>query len=430
MLARRELKRVGACVAALLIAGCSRPTAPQTAIPTVAPTVTPTLAAKPEDSVVMKPDPEMGDGGVSTFYDPQGPAPAKPGTLIRAEPLAPELSLAKAGVAYRILYSSTEGLAAKTTVAVSGAIFLPKGKAPKEGWPLIAWAHGAVGVADVCAPSWNKRSARDAEQLNHWLGQGYAVVASDFQGLGTPGGHPYLATRPEAYSMLDAIRAVEGEERYELSTKVVLVGQSQGAGAAFATAGEAPVYAPEIDIRGTVATAAPYVTVASAPALRDPEAIDGALGYSLFQLYTVKLAEPAFDMDAYLADVSKPTMELTRTACLDAVWSSVEKEKLSHARAFKQDPTTVMSRYAPLTAYASLKPKGPVFMGIGGLDQDAPPEEQARLFHDACKAGAAIERRIYPKLDHAATASGSLKDATAFVKKVLAGEKVAGNCGR
>lgn len=430
MRANRTTTLAAAFAAVLTLTACGKQTAPQTAIPTVEPTVTPTLAAKSEDVTVVKADPAMGDGGVSAFYDPQGPAPAKPGTLIRAEPLVADLSLAKAGDAYRILSSSTDGMAGKATVAVSGALFLPKGKAPAEGWPLIAWAHGTVGIADVCAPSWNQRSVRDADYLNHWLGQGYAVVASDYQGLGAPGGHPYLATRPEAYSVLDAIRAVQGEVRYALSSKVVVVGQSQGAGAAFATAGEAPVYAPEIDLRGTVATGTPYFTATSSPATRDPNAVEGVFAYTLLILHTVKQAEPAFDMDAYLADAARPTMELTRTACLGAVWESILKEKLSQAKAFKQDPTTVVARYYPLLAYASLKPKGPVFMGTGGKDHDVPPQGQQRLFEDACKAGAVIERHVYPALDHSGTVNGSLKDSTPFVKKAFAGEKIVGNCAK
>ena len=51
----------------------------------------------------------------------------------------------------------------------------------------MAWAHGTVGIADKCAPSWAGRSQRDVDYLNHWLGQGYVVVASDYQGLGVPG---------------------------------------------------------------------------------------------------------------------------------------------------------------------------------------------------------------------------------------------------
>ena len=85
--------------------------------------------------------------------------------------------------------------------------------------------------------------------LKTWLDQGYAIVASDYQGLGTKGTHPYLATKPASYSTLDAIRAVQNSD-FPLSDDIVVIGQSQGAAAAFATAGHAPEYAPELNIKG------------------------------------------------------------------------------------------------------------------------------------------------------------------------------------
>ncbi len=242
----------------------------------------------------ITPIPEQGDGGVSDFYNLAGPAPAKPGTLIRTEAQPADTGLAEAAQSMRILYSSTDGLDGKTPVAVSGSLFVPKGDAPAGGFPLIAWAHGTVGIADVCAPSNNKRSERDTKYLNHWLQQGYAVVASDYQGLGTPGGHPYLATRPASYSVLDSIRAVQGDPNLKLSKSVVLVGQSQGGGAAFATAGEAVTYAPDLDIRGTVATGTPYFTNDTAPAIRDPNAVSGVFAYSLYIMYLAEQADPSF----------------------------------------------------------------------------------------------------------------------------------------
>ncbi|MEY4269209.1 MAG: hypothetical protein RLZZ58_425, partial [Pseudomonadota bacterium] len=151
--------------------------------------------------------PELGDGGMPDFYRLAATPPARPGRLIRTEALTPAQSLEKAARSIRILYSSTDGVDGTTPIAVSGAIFVPAGAPQKGGWPVIAWAHGTVGVADLCAPSFNARSPRDAAYLNHWLAQGYAVVASDYQGLGVYGGHPYLATRPAAYSVLDSVRA-------------------------------------------------------------------------------------------------------------------------------------------------------------------------------------------------------------------------------
>jgi hypothetical protein len=36
---------------------------------------------------------------------------------------------------------------------VSAVVFVPDGKPPASGWPIIAWAHGTVGIAKDCAPS-------------------------------------------------------------------------------------------------------------------------------------------------------------------------------------------------------------------------------------------------------------------------------------
>jgi pimeloyl-ACP methyl ester carboxylesterase len=377
----------------------------------------------------IAPDPSQGDGGVADFYNPGGPAPEKAGTLIRSEPQPEGTGLAEASQSIRILYSSLDGLGdKKTPIAVSGTLFLPKGEAPAGGFPLIAWAHGTVGIADVCAPSNNKRSDRDTKYLNHWLSQGYAVVASDYQGLGTPGGHPYLATKPEAWSVLDSIRAVQGNPDFKLSKSVVLVGQSQGGGAAFATAGEAMAYAPDLDIRGTVATGTPYFTNDTAPAVRDPNAVSGVFAYSLYIMYLAEQVDPAFRIADYITDKAKPVIETTRTKCLMDAWKQIEDEKINQANAFVKDPTAELVKYYPLMTYSTLKVKGPVFMGTGGQDKDVPPPGQERLFSDACKAGAVIERHVYAKLDHSGTVNGSLADSTPFVKKAFAGEAISGNC--
>lgn len=386
-----------------------------------------TAQAEPAIPTIL-PVPEQGDGGVADFYNLAGPAPAKAGTLIRTEAQSEEASLAEAAQSMRILYSSIDGLDGKTPVAVSGSLFVPKGEAPAGGFPLIAWAHGTVGVADVCAPSNNKRSERDTKYLNHWLQQGYAVVASDYQGLGTPGGHPYLATRPASYSVLDGIRAVQSDPNLKLSKSVVLVGQSQGGGAAFATAGEAVTYAPELDIRGTVATGTPYFTNDTAPAVRDPNAVSPVFAYSLYIMYLAEQADPSFKIANYISDKAKPVIESTRTACFGQTAKLIMDEKISPANAFTKDPTPDTLKFYPLMSYSTLKVKGPVFLGTGGKDKDVPAPGQERLFKDACAAGAVIEHKVYPDLDHSGTVNGSLADSTPFVKKAFAGEPLTGNC--
>ena len=119
----------------------------------------------------------------ATHYE--GPVAPQGGTLISEVPLDPTLSVAGAGGAYRILYSTRDQ---HDQPAVSTAVvFTPKGPPPAGGWPTIAWAHGTVGLGDDCTPSALPRSTRDNEYLSHWLDQGYAIVGTDYVGLGTPG---------------------------------------------------------------------------------------------------------------------------------------------------------------------------------------------------------------------------------------------------
>ena len=43
---------------------------------------------------------------------------------------------------------------------------------------------------------------------------GYVVAATDYEGLGTPGVHPYLVGESEGRSVLDAARAARALERF------------------------------------------------------------------------------------------------------------------------------------------------------------------------------------------------------------------------
>ena len=64
----------------------------------------------------------------------------------------PKPSRSRVHLRKRILYPSTS--ASGTDVAVSGFFaHKPDGAPPEGGWPLIAWAHGTVGLGDSCAPS-------------------------------------------------------------------------------------------------------------------------------------------------------------------------------------------------------------------------------------------------------------------------------------
>jgi hypothetical protein len=99
-----------------------------------------------------------GDRGLSPFYAWTASLPAQPGVLLRTEPMPAQPELNAAAVAQHIFYASTDVRCKAGVVPVSGTLSLPRGTPPVGGWPLVAWAHGTLGVADVCAPSWAQHS--------------------------------------------------------------------------------------------------------------------------------------------------------------------------------------------------------------------------------------------------------------------------------
>ncbi len=90
----------------------------------------------------------------------------------------------------------------------TGLLYLPAGAAPAGGWPVVSWAHGTQGIADRCAPSVSGpyQPERDGRFLDQFLAQGYAVVAADYQGLGSPGDHAYLHVRTAARNAIDLVK--------------------------------------------------------------------------------------------------------------------------------------------------------------------------------------------------------------------------------
>lgn len=174
------------------------------------------------------------------------------GVLLSSTPIAG----APAGAsAFRIRYQSRAVGGERNQV--TGVIIVPKGAAPRGGRDVVAWAHGTSGVAESCAPSQSKALFESIAGLSQLLAAGYAVVATDYAGLGTPGPHPYLVGDGSAYSVLDSVRAAREFGRGSIGNRFVVWGESQGGHAALWTGQFARRYAPELQLVGVAAAAPP-----------------------------------------------------------------------------------------------------------------------------------------------------------------------------
>ena len=170
---------------------------------------------------------------MSAFYDAPQPLPAgKPGDLIRSESFD-DYDLPLSVNIVRILYHSRSAIG--QDVAVSGVVLFPADKkAPSGGWPVIAWAHGITGVARSCAPSL-RRNLGHGPFLSMYVNLGYAVVATDYTGLGTNFRSAFLDAPSNAMDVIASIPAAR-QALPQIGSRWIVMGAAEGGLAAIAVA--------------------------------------------------------------------------------------------------------------------------------------------------------------------------------------------------
>ena len=213
---------------------------------------TATIAAIALLSVVGFSTPTAEAGPLTGFYDTPVATvgTASPGEVLRTLPVNSPKGFGLGFDIERILYRSTD--THDDPMVVSGYSMTPTapwtGPGPR---PVIAYAPGTSGMADRCAGSVVLGTVGSSPAILPLLLAGYRVVATDYQGLGTPGGHTYLNRIASGRALLDAARTADDD------APVVLFGYSEGGFASGAAAELAATYAPELSIRGAYVGAPP-----------------------------------------------------------------------------------------------------------------------------------------------------------------------------
>lgn len=355
--------------------------------------------------------------------DYSGPIPGRSGTLIAQVPLAESLTLPAAAEAYRIQFSTPNQHGAMATS--TGAVFVPKGSAPAGGWPVISWAHGTVGMADACTPSAFPRSARDVTYLGHWLDQGYAVVAADYVGLGTPGLMSYLNGVTAAHAIVDAVMASHRMD-LPLSPRWAIIGQSQGAAAALNGARYATEFSAgsKLDYRGVVATGIPanleYLYQNLGPAV-PPFALPGGLNaYTAYILAGLDEARPDLRVSSVMTPKGVARLAEGRETCYPILKNALAGD---HVASWFSAPLASLPGLVPaLHRYMSTPYKGydrPIFLGQGLRDTDVPAPSALSLYAQMKANNQPVELRVYPDDDHSSAVLASMPDSTPFVARIL-----------
>jgi alpha-beta hydrolase superfamily lysophospholipase len=368
--------------------------------------------------------PEAPEG--DAFYEPPDPLPSgAPGDIIWTEQLVTPEGM----VGWRVLYHSQS--VAGQDIAVSGLIYAPEdteeesSSAAADDRVVFAWAHGTVGLGDDCAPS-KDPGGGSSELAARYVQRGLVVAMTDFEGLGTPGVHPYVVGLSEGRGMLDSVRAARNLTATRAGDQTILGGHSQGGGAALVAGEIAPTYAPELDVLGVVAgaPAAELRLIASAVS-NGPY-----FGYLAMAAAGFHAAYPNLPLDAVLTPVAIDELEQVDDLCAADIISRFAGRVPSTVVA--ADPGTV-EPWASLLEENSpgvRQPASPVFMFHGDADEVIPAAASQLVLDRYCRAGGVVpvERRVYPGQSHAGVLAAAQPDIDAFIEARLAGDDPASSC--
>lgn len=347
----------------------------------------------------------------------EGPIPSQMGTLLAANTLDKRRWLRGTGAAYRMVYATPDqhGNPALSTAAV----FLPKRPPPDTGYRLIAYGHGTVGLGDQCAPSARTYDPDTAAFLSSLLDVGYALLISDYQGLGTPGVHPYLHGMTEANSIVDSIRAV-GELDLPLSHEWVMVGHSQGGHAALFTSRFARQIDNDVGSRllGTVALGPGVNIERLVPMVRPdlPAAPPGLVVYALLIVAGMRETYPDLPIGDFLTPRGQMLVDLARDRCAWPVRDIVEglqpRDVLARAVAELPAIGELLDEYLAVPAHGYDTP----LLIVQGLPDIAVPAPLPLSFAAELAAnGQAHELIVHPSADHLAVLRETRAQVVAFI---------------
>lgn len=316
--------------------------------------------------------------------------------------------------AWRILYRSSRLSGEATTV--SGTIMIPRKKA--KG--VVAYAIGTHGLANYSAPS--RLLARglewEAPLLARLLSMGYAVVMTDYEGLGTPGDHPYVIGRTLGRNVLDSLRAALAFAPAGLDAKLPLgvIGYSEGGNSSAWAAELHPEYAPELTLAGVVSGSVPADLETAG------EHIDGSM-YAFFAGYGalgLNAAYPELNLDGYLTPLGEKRLyRLRRTSVVTAAVRGphfVGVDHLMTENVLKLPRWQARMRENKLGGVA---PTAPVYLYTSSRDPLVPPAQTRNLAKAWRELGADVTLHEVPAIDHVTGLALGAHQATQWLHRQL-----------
>ena len=351
---------------------------------------------------------------LTKFYDTADPLPpGEAGELIRSMEFdAYDLPLHVAAV--RILYHSRS--ANGKDVASSGVVLFPDKQPQPGGWPVIVWAHDWNGVARQCAPSLT-RNLQHGTFLSMYVNVGYAVVASDFAGLGTHFRHAFADMQSSAWDVIYALPAARRAVP-QLGLRWIAMGTGQGGATAVSVA------ELEHDIRdsnylGTIA-------LSGVADLQDTYEPSASLSSSrvLFLAYGIKTVYPQFEAADLLPDQGLPLFREIDQECSE----TSAQQRTSAASILKPN----WERNAFVQEYfkrnqLGLRPADAPLLLVDSAN-DPSTMESTKIVMRLCRQGDRVQFEKYAEYDPGRVIGDSVRDQMAWIQARFANASAPSNC--
>ncbi|KFG81501.1 hypothetical protein MANI_026533 [Metarhizium anisopliae] len=286
---------------------------------------------------------------------------------------------------------------------------------------LAAFAHGTIGLFAGCAPS-NSPDLYDYSTWQAAVQRGYAVVATDYAGLGNNyTTHKYLTLPAHVHDVYYSVVAARKLFGRVLTREWVSFGHSQGGGAVWKLA-ESEYVRNDTDYLGTVAMApATYII----DMLRGP-GVDFT-GYLSFLPFAAKRALPGYQ-PAFLSDVMSRRLELAETAqlCINGMLGltlDLDKEQLFSAAGLAKDMESLEAWQRMLAPAQGDRSPAPVLVvqGLNDTSVLAPTTEAA--WRNACRYGNEVHLRRYRGQDHSPLMQASAPEWLAWMDDLFASRR-------
>jgi alpha-beta hydrolase superfamily lysophospholipase len=349
---------------------------------------------------------------------------AKAGDIVSSTPIAGAPDGARA---YRVHYRSTDKDG--RPIVVTGAVIVPAGPAPSGGRPIVAWAHGASGVAENCGLSDKPGLYNNIAGLRGFLAAGYVVTAPDYEGLGSPGPHPILVGASNAHTVLDSVRAARALPGTRASSRYAVWGESEGGFSSLWAGKLAASYAPELTLVGVAAAAPPTDLKAN---------LTGGSNAAVRAFLTAYAGEAwSKHYNLPLTTVVRPATAtlITRIAqncvTLDGFKLRTKIGMLRLANQLRNVDLAASPRWAALMRENSVTPSGltmPLFIAQGSADVIVGPAVTRAFVDRLCANRATV--RFYPidKGDHVTVGKTAAGEVARWIADRFAGRPAPSTC--